>query len=242
MRFIVDPAIWELFPGMRLVAIWADGIENRTARPELEAGLEAAVGELSAGWRYPNPQSHPHVAAWRAAIRASGFSGKRYPSSIEALTRRALSGRGIGSINPLVDLYNTVSLSHVVPAGGWDLDDFAAHGGDLRLTRTRGGERFQALGSEAEVPVEAGEISYLLGEEVVTRHFVWRQSELGKLTPRTTRALLVSEVLGGIGRELEADVAATVESDLVAGLRRHFGCEARGVVLTSDAEPQDLEL
>ena len=76
------------------------------------------------------------------------------PSSIEALTRRVLSGRGLGNINPLVDLYNAISLQHVVPVGGWDADDLQ---GDALLYRTRGGEPFHELGTSKLVQAEAGE-------------------------------------------------------------------------------------
>jgi DNA/RNA-binding domain of Phe-tRNA-synthetase-like protein len=47
---------------------------------------------------------------------------------------------------------------------------------ELRLDLTEGSERFLALGAgddEAEV-VARGEVAYLSGHDVLTRHFVWR--------------------------------------------------------------------
>ena len=70
---------------------------------------------------HDNPQSHPRVAAWRTAMSEVGISGRKFPSSIESLLRRAFKGGGPPHINPLVDFYNAVSLRHVVPAGGFDL-------------------------------------------------------------------------------------------------------------------------
>ena len=216
MRLRVDPSIWSLYPELRLIAISAEGIDNRTERPELAASLAASATALSERWDYPNPQSHPFIAAWREAIQRSGFSGKRFPSSIEALARRALTGKGISSINPLVDFYNRVSLDHLVPAGGWDLDTLDAD--EIVLTRAQGGESFRAIGAESPVPVEPGEISYLAAGRVVTRHFVWRQSERGKLTPATTRVLLVSECLAPV----ETPAVSEVGSDLARGLSKAF--------------------
>jgi DNA/RNA-binding domain of Phe-tRNA-synthetase-like protein len=242
VRLVVEREIWNHFPGMRLVLVWADSIDNRTERPEIHARLNSSVRELRAGWSHPNPQSHPNVAAWRSAFKAVGISGKRYPSSIEALTRRALSGRGVGSINPLVDVYNSVSLAHVVPAGGWDLDDFDRAGADeIRLAMTRGGERFRQLGSEETVDVDAGEVSYLVGDQVVTRHFVWRQSDLGKLTPDTRRVLLVSEILADVGVEGAEREAVAIEAELVSSLERYFRCDAWSAVLYAGAEPLTLD-
>jgi DNA/RNA-binding domain of Phe-tRNA-synthetase-like protein len=39
-----------------------------------------------------------------------GVSGRKFPSSIEALLRRAFKGGEPLRINPLVDFYNAVSL------------------------------------------------------------------------------------------------------------------------------------
>lgn len=240
IRLVVEPAIWERFAGLRIVLVWAGGLDNRRERPELASALERAIERAREGWSQPNAQSHPYIAAWREAVKITGFSGKKFPSSIEALARRVLSGKGIGTINPLVDFYNRVSLTHVVPAGGWDLEaleDGPAGRVDLRLTLTQGGERFQAIGAPAPLGVEAGEAAYLVGDQVVTRHFVWRQSELGKLTGETNRALLVSECLGAVDDE----TAGAVARDLADGLAEHFGAEPRSAVLTAGAEPLELD-
>ena len=236
MRLVVDEAIWERFPNLRVILVWAGGIDNRTERPGLDRELERTMATLREGWTHPSPQAHPYIAAWREAIKSTGFSGKKFPSSIEALARRVLSGKGLGSINPLVDFYNRVSLEHLVPAGGWDLEglsDGRGGGADLRLALTAGGERFRALGADEAVGVEPGEAAYLYGDRVVTRHFVWRQSDRGKLTHATSRVLLISECLGAVSD----DVARAVEEDLADGLARHFGVEPRSVVLTAESEP-----
>lgn len=233
MRLLIEEEIWRRFPGLRVILVWADGIDNRGERPELDHDLEETTNRLRGGWSFPNPQTHLHIAAWREAIKSTGFSGKKFPSSIEALTRRVLSGNGLAPINPLVDFYNRVSLSHLVPAGGWDLDTLDGEGADLRLALTAGGERFRALGAAEPVGVEPGEAAYLVGEQVVTRHFVWRQSDLGKLTHETSRALLISECLGAVSDA----VARAVVEDLETGLARHFGAEPRSTVLTAGSEP-----
>lgn len=235
MRFVIDEVIWDRFPGLRVLLAWADGIDNRTERPELSRELDETIAALRAGWSHPNPQSHPYIAAWRKLLNGIGFSGKKFPSSIEALARRVLSGRGLASINPLVDFYNRISLTHLVPAGGWDLADF--DGGDLRLALTAGGERFRALGSEETVAVEPGEAAYLVGDQVVTRHFVWRQSDLGKLTRDTERALLISECL----EEVDDEDARAAAGELEAGLAHHFGVTPRSALLTTGCEALSID-
>ena len=113
-----------------------------------------------------------------------------------------------------------------MPAGGWDVSGFA--GGNVELRLTKDGERFQELGGQSgPIPVAAGEVSYTDREEVITRHFVWRQSERAKVAPETQEVFLVSEILAPVGEE----VAAGVEWAFVDGLREQFGSTARSAIL-----------
>src|SRR5215210_2695837 len=126
-------------------------------------------------------------------MTAMGVSGRQFPSSIEALLRRAFKGGEPPRINPLVDFYNAVSLRHVVPAGGFDLEDID---GALELRLTRQKDTFQPLDGSSEVGVEPGEVAYASGNEILTRYFVWKQSRKGLLDESTRLLFLVSEVLG----------------------------------------------
>ena len=137
-QFRVEPAIFARFPGLRLAVVVAHGVDNATARPAVAESWHAAwagAARLAAG--HGNAQSHPRVRPWREAFRATGVSSKEFPSSIEAMLRRALKGGAPFEINPLVDFYNGLSLRHIVPVGGFDLDEL--HGPlELRLTRAGG--------------------------------------------------------------------------------------------------------
>ncbi|MCM1991376.1 hypothetical protein KDK92_16705 [Oceanirhabdus seepicola] len=62
------------------------------------------------------------------------------------------------SINPLVDLYNSISLKHVFPCGGEDLDETK---GDIILTFAEGNEEFRQIGSDVNEPPEMNEDVYL---------------------------------------------------------------------------------
>jgi DNA/RNA-binding domain of Phe-tRNA-synthetase-like protein len=115
----------------------------------------------------------------------------RYRSSIENLLR-SLRGEGPRSINPLVDCYNAVSLRHLLPCGGEDLNAIV---GDLRLTRAAGGEPFVPLGASEEQPPEVGEVVYADDGGIVCRAWNWREAERTKLTEETRRAVLVIEAL-----------------------------------------------
>ncbi|SRR6266700_3829611 len=217
MQFIVQPEIFKRFPNMRLAVAVARGIDNQAERPEIadrwqevwaETGKAAAISG--------NAQSHPRVKPWRERFSAQGVPGKQFPSSIEAVLRRALRSNAPFSINPLVDFYNTVSLQYIVPAGGFDL---AQLHGPLELRLTRSGDTFAALDEDIAQTVPAGEVAYADGHTILTRHFVWRQAKMGLITRDTRSVFLVSEVLGELGSE----VAEQVVGALSRGLEEYFG-------------------
>ena len=216
MEFVVAPEIFERFPGMRIAVAVANGVDNAGDRPALAEEWRAAWAGAAEAAAHGNAQSHPRVRPWRERFRALGVSGKEFPSSIEAMLRRAMKGGEPFRINPLVDFYNAVSLRHVVPAGGFDLDQLR---GPLELRLTRDGDHFTALDADAPIPIPPGEIAYLDGRTVLTRHFVWRQARTGLITPATRSVVLLSEIPGEVGE----DVARQVVADLAAGLRDHFG-------------------
>jgi DNA/RNA-binding domain of Phe-tRNA-synthetase-like protein len=154
-------------------------------------------------------------------MAATGVSGRKFPSSIESLLRRAFKGGEPPSINPLVDFYNSISLRHVVPAGGFDL---AQLDDALELRLTHEGDTFRPLDSTSAERVEPGEVAYASGNEILTRHFVWKQSHKGLLGVSTRSVFLVCEVLGEVEESADG-LARAVLKDLSEGVRRHFGAE-----------------
>ncbi len=107
--FVVSEEIFELSPGLRLPVAVTDGIEADAEYPEVQEFWQRAWAEASReAFSYGNAQSHPRVAAWREAMSAIGVSGRKFPSSIESLLRRALKGDEPLSINPLEAVMNLI--------------------------------------------------------------------------------------------------------------------------------------
>lgn len=224
MQFIIQPRIFDFFPGMKVVAVVAQGVNNQEDRAEVNSRWEATWAAAQQAAVYGNAQSHPRVRPWRERFRALGIPVKQYPSSIEAILRRALKGGVPFRINPLVDFYNAVSLSHMVPAGGFDL---AALHGPLELRLTRQGDRFLALDASEPEEVPSGEVAYADGSTILTRHFVWRQARTGLIGRETRDIILISEVLG----DLEDGVAEAVLRDFKDGLKDYFGVDSHAFLL-----------
>ena len=235
MEFVVHPEIFEIFPSLKLPVVVTWDVEADAGRARMEVlwrqTWEKAAQEASV---HGNVQSHPRISPWREAMGAMGVSGRKHPSSVEALLRRALKGGEPASINPLVDFYNAVSLRHFVPVGAFDLERI---GDLLELGLTRDGATFQPLDGSGTEAVESGEVGYFAGDEVLTRHFVWKQSRKGLLGESTRYVFLVSEILGVVEEDSGGELADAVLADLAGGLREHFETEP-ATFLVEEARPE----
>lgn len=234
MKFNIENEIFGLFPGIRFVIAVAK---------DLRAGDPGKVaGELDAAWQYAavealkygNPQSHPNIAPWGVRMKAAGAPRKEFPSSIEALVRRAGKGGDPMRISPLVDFYNAVSMKYMVPAGGYDIDSLE-HGLTLRLSRE--GDTFEVMDEAGAIGIPAGEVSYTDGTVVLTRHFVWKQSRQALITPESRNVFFISEIL----EEIPQETGDAVRRAFAEGISRHFNAEARTDILDSMNPGTDLE-
>lgn len=205
---------WNLFPEARIAVVCLKGIRNSGEHPQIARGLaEANTSAL----QYLGKEifsENPAVAVWRDAYRQ--FKTKKgVRSSIENLLKRVEKGNPVGPINPLVDLYNTLSLEYGLPCGGEDIDTLQ---GDLLLTLAAGGESFLGLGDEAEDPALPEEVVYKDELGIVCRCWNWRDGARTMLTEQTTNALLVMESVDPARHGALAEAAAELAARAVGFL------------------------
>jgi len=193
-RFIIEPPFWDLFPNAEIAIVVIRGLNNGASLPKetrtvIATMLANANHEAKMHLTAPSVTENRVVAVWREAFtRFKTRKGAR--ASIEALLKRIDKGNPVGTINPLVDIYNGVSLRHALPCGGEDLDSLE---GDLRLTVTRGGDPFLALGDSENDPTLPGEVAYVDDVGAVCRCWNWRDGQRTMLTESTINAFLIIE-------------------------------------------------
>ncbi|MGU8237968.1 B3/B4 domain-containing protein [Clostridium perfringens] len=191
-KFIIEDDFWELFPNAKIGIITCNGIDN-TIKDENQYKDMLSQGEKEALNHLPNEEfsSNEVIKVWRDAFKK--FKTKKGArSSIEALLKRVSTGKGLGTINPLVDIYNSISLKYAMPCGGEDMDKFV---GDIRLTKATGDESFITLGSDKSEPPYEGEIVYKDDEGAICRCWNWRESVRTMLTEDTKNAFLCIELV-----------------------------------------------
>ncbi|MEU0395260.1 phenylalanine--tRNA ligase beta subunit-related protein [Streptomyces sp. NPDC006208] len=208
----VSDEVKAIAPGFAHVAVVARGVVNGPSSDDSSALLEGAARRLAARLDGRAPHEDPHMAAWREAYAAFGAKPSRTRNSAEALARRALADGGLPRINALVDLYNAISVAHLIPVGGEDTDHIV---GGMRLVRATGQEPFvtTAGGEQAVDHPEPGEVVWCDEEGVTCRRWNWRQGVRTRLTEHSVNALFLLEGMAPTTTgELEAAAAELAES------------------------------
>ncbi|MDQ1012352.1 DNA/RNA-binding domain of Phe-tRNA-synthetase-like protein [Streptomyces sp. V4I23] len=211
LSLTVSDEVRALAPGFVHVAVEAHGLVNGPSNDDSSALLEDAARRLAARLDGRAPHEDTHMAAWREAYTAFGAKPSRTRNSAEALARRALADGGLPRINALVDLYNAISVAHLIPVGGEDTDRIA---GGMRLVRATGEEPFVTVagGEEGVEHPDAGEVVWCDEEGVTCRRWNWRQGVRTRLTEDTVNALFLLEGMApATGGELAAAAAELAE-------------------------------
>jgi len=213
--FSIDKMVFNKLPGLRVVMVFADDINNFQSNLKVSEYLEEIWVNAK---KIEDIGSHQNIKPWKTSMGNIGVSTKKFPMSVESLLKRTRNKPPL-HINPLVDFYNAISIKHVVTGGGFDLHQvLPKEDRFLELRTTREGDRFLALDSKESSSVLPGEIGYVYGNEVITRHVAWKQGRFGLIQPETTAVVLMSEIIGGV----DDSVAKQVEKDFVQGLKQFF--------------------
>lgn len=226
-KFIASESFWEIFPEAEIGVITAKGIKvgdksSREIRDMLYEANEKAYDYLTE----PVFSENPAIKVWRDAFKL--FKTKKGARcSIEALLKRVSKDNPVGSINPLVDIYNSASLFYALPCGAEDTDKFV---GDMRLEITEGGDDFVAIGEDKNSPTLEGELCYRDDEGAVCRCFNWRDSQRTMIDENTENAILFMESVDP-ARKDDLKEAITF---LANNIQKHIGGQIQIHFLTKD--------
>ena len=201
MRFRIEDDVFRLFPNFCRGIVMAAGIDNSRPCPELEDLLRKQE-EIMRQDPAVDLATHPRLLAWKDAYRQFGSNPNKFTPSIVFLTKQVKSGKTVRSISPAVDAFNIVSLKHIIPCGG---DDMNSVEGDVTLGRAVADETFAPIFKPEEIEhPEAGEVIYVNRQtkRVLCRRWNWRNADFSKITPETRNlAINVDGMMPAIGRE-----------------------------------------
>lgn len=232
-KVIIKQDFWDIFPDADVAIIVAKDITNALAgNEEISAHLKKANEDAKNLLTADVFSENRVISVWREAYQK--FKTKKgVRSSIENLLKRVEKGNPVKEINPLVDLYNAVSLTYGIPCGGEDIDTIK---GDMLLTKAFGGEPFLALGDEVEDCALAGEIVYKDDLGIVCRCWNWRDGARTMLTEKTKNAVLVIE---SVDTERHGDLIEAANT-LASFIRKYLGGQVHISFLNIDNREASL--
>lgn len=223
---MIHEDIFTLFPDLILGLVVAKGIDNFSDEAEIVQDIRKLQIKIGQEHNSETLSQLPKIQSWRKAYSAFGAKPKKYKSSVEGLFRMALKGLELRHINTVVDIYNAVSMRHMVPVGGDDLDKVE---GDITLRLATGDETFTALNSDISERIKPGEVVYTDRKEVLCRRWNWRECDKTKMVRGTKNVVLVAEGLSPVG---SAEMRQIVK-DLSDSVKRYCGGEVSMHILDS---------
>nr|WP_274618606.1 B3/4 domain-containing protein [Pantoea dispersa] len=186
----ISPEVYEIAPGFRALSISVQAapvVNPHVGETALKAACEAVLSETP-DW------AESHLAAWADVFQKFGAKPKRTPCSADALRKRVLRDGAMPALDPIVDLYNAVSLRYAVPVGG---ENIAAYQGSPRLVLAKGTEPFDTV-KDGETAIEypsQGEVIWCDDAGVTCRRWNWRQGIRTRLSVEAEHMWFILESL-----------------------------------------------
>ncbi|WP_447852919.1 B3/B4 domain-containing protein [Enterobacter mori] len=220
----IDSRLADIAPGFRALSILVEAAP--ITQPEVApAALAQACQQMlndDVQWAYA------HLSDWDEVFKAFGAKPKRTPCSAAALRKRVLKDGSLPSLDPVVDIYNAVSIRYAIPVGG---ENLAAYSGAPRLTLADGSEPFDTF-KEGQPVVEypdAGEVIWRDDLGVTCRRWNWRQGVRTRLDSRAQSMWFILESLPSMPLEALEEAG----EELVNNLQRLMpGATAQVQLLT----------
>ncbi|KJM82979.1 B3/B4 domain-containing protein [Enterobacter hormaechei] len=186
----IDSRLVGIAPGFRALSIQVEAAT--ITQPEVAPAALAQVCQQMLNDDVPWAENH--LAAWDEVFKAFGAKPKRTPCSASALRKRVMRDGSLPPLDPVVDIYNAISIRYAIPVGG---ENLAAYAGAPRLTLADGSEPFDTF-KEGEPVVEnpePGEVIWRDDLGVTCRRWNWRQGIRTRLDSQAQSMWFILESL-----------------------------------------------
>ncbi|MBI2464971.1 arginine--tRNA ligase [Candidatus Shapirobacteria bacterium] len=204
MKFEIDNSVFEKFPNLVVAIPIIYGFDNHQSVEKSVELLRSAEESLKKQHTSESFFELEKVTAYEKCFSEFGTDPKVFAPAHVALSKRVLEGGLIPDINPMVNLYNSYSITNIIPFGGEDLDKVY---GNFRLFIAKGGEKWFPIGAIKSKSAVEGELVWGDGLDLSTRALNWRQCERTKLTSESTNGYFVMDGFRGINDDLIKKIA-----------------------------------
>jgi DNA/RNA-binding domain of Phe-tRNA-synthetase-like protein len=210
LKFSIDNELIKKNRNLQIGVLFCTNVNNNYGKnyEEINNLLESEEKRV---FERKNITEDERIVCWRRVYSSFGAKDKKHHSSIESLCKTVKSGKRINRINPIVDIYNAISLRYLIPIGG---DDFEKIDGDISLTYAKGDEIFIKLNDKEITNPKKDEIVYKDEKDILCRRWNWRECDKTKITTETQKVCLFIEGLEIITQEMMTKIINDLKINL----------------------------
>lgn len=144
--------------GVKLKGVRIHDIDNTVYSSALDDYIDVHVKRLLENNSLESLKKNQVIQGFYELHKEVGIPKRKNLPASENLLKNLLKKQEFHKINPLVDLYNLISMDTKLALGAHDLDKTE---GNITLRLTQGNENYIPLGSEEAKEVKAGIYSYI---------------------------------------------------------------------------------
>ncbi|WP_019277037.1 B3/4 domain-containing protein [Vibrio coralliilyticus] len=192
----IDARISNIAPKFKALSISVKGTEVQNQEYAKRVLQEACASVIENDYSW----AESHINAWGDVFRQFGSKPNRTPCSAAALRKRVLKHGVMQSIDPIVDIYNAISIRYAIPVGGEDIDRYQ---GMPTLTIADGTEPFDTMknGERSIEYPDVGEVIWRDEIGITCRRWNWRQGVRTRIESNTRNMWFILESLPEIPLE-----------------------------------------
>jgi arginyl-tRNA synthetase len=230
MKFKINESVFDKFPNLVVAIPLIYGFDNTINTERSVEILRENEEKLRHNLDLSKLPEDERIRSYTDTFGRFGVDPDRHLPAHLALAKRVLEGGELPDINPLVNLYNALSIGYVTPFGGEDLDTVY---GDFELKFANGGERWIPIGSKKSKSAIKGELVWGDDLDLSTRALNWRQCERTKLTKQSKNGYFIMDGFSNINEENIREAA----KDFVEKATNLFGGNAE-IIWLSKSSPE----
>lgn len=216
MKFRIEKEVFKKFPNLVVAVPVILGFDNSKSKNEALNILRNEEDKLRKVFSLDSFFKDKRVVAYRDAFKEFGIDpDKRNPAHV-ALSKRILEGNSLPDINPIVNLYNALSIKYTTPFGGEDLDTLY---GDFVLKFAQGNEKWTGIGNTKQKVMAKGDLIWVDDFDVSTPSLNWRQCDRTKLTEKSKNGYFIMDGFSDINKGSIEDAA----KEFIELVTKYFG-------------------
>ncbi|MEM4164315.1 MAG: phenylalanine--tRNA ligase beta subunit-related protein [Nitrososphaerales archaeon] len=206
MKIVIDREVSDKFPDLDVLVRCVRGVVVKPFDEELEKFKSEVCSEVRGKYTLESVKNVAIFRAYRDFFWRLNIDPTKNRPASEALIRRILAGKGLPTINTLVDAYNLASVVSEVALAAFDTDKLQSKEIVMRLAKK--GETFHGIGMKEPIKLEGGEV-VLDDANNLMAIYPYRDAERSKVTESTKNVALVACGAPNISRDRLLQAADT---------------------------------